>query len=212
VFHELIEGEVEDARRPEIRDALAEVARLGATIDPAGLPVADTPVEALWPVPHRVTIDYGRPGGEWIDERALAARAVIADAALPLRPAHSDFSTKNVLFGGGRVRGVIDWDSLVAASEAEMVGRAAATFTAGWGRGCRVSPTPDEATAFVRAVEAARGRRYDELERWVINASADYITAMVARQSAELDRDEGPRQNDFQRLLRESETRRIVPF
>jgi hypothetical protein len=54
-----------------------------------------------------------------------------------------------------------------------MVGRAVAEFTAQWEFASRLTPTRDEATAFVREYERARGRRFDPLELRVVNAAAD---------------------------------------
>lgn len=185
-FFELVEGEVLDAHRPEVRrtlaEALAELTRVVASLDPSGLPRGPMRGETLWDTPHRVHLDYARPGGDWIDARAAAARQVVREASLPALAAHTDWSTKNALFRDGELRAVIDWDSLQQASEPEMVGRAAAEFTAQWEFPARATPTCQEATAFVREYERARGRRFDTLELRVINAAADYLIAQVARQ------------------------------
>ncbi len=53
-----------------------------------------------------------------------------------------------------------------------MVGRAAAEFTAQWEFPAALAPTRDEATAFVREYEAARGRAFTADERVVVNAAA----------------------------------------
>ncbi|MBD1821558.1 hypothetical protein H6F51_03410 [Cyanobacteria bacterium FACHB-DQ100] len=73
------------------------------------------------------------------------------------------------------------WDSLCAASEAEIVGRAAAQFTAQWDILAPLTPSPDGARAFVQEYEIARGQPFSEEERVVLAASADYCVAQIAR-------------------------------
>jgi hypothetical protein len=185
-FYELVEGEVLDAHRPDVRrtlaEALASLTEIVANLDPAALPVALGRDETLWDAPHRAEMRLDIEGGEWIDERARACRQVIRDANLSPICAHYDWSTKNTLFRDGRLRAVLDWDSMKQASEAEMVGRAAAEFTAhGGGLTSRSTPTHDEATAFVREYEDARGRRFSDIERHVVRASAEYLIAQVSR-------------------------------
>ena len=205
VFSELVEGRVLDAHEPAIRrtlaEMLAELARLA--IDPRDLPLVATRRSTLWGAPHRLGIDYARPDGAWIDVRASAAQRIARAVALPEIAAHSDWSTKNALFRDGRLCAILDWDSLERGSEAEMVGRAAAEFTAQWEFPAPVAPTPDEATAFVREYEAARGRPFTADERAVINAAADYLVAQVARQELGTD-------GEFQRLLRATETTPLI--
>ena len=148
-FYELVPGIALDAHVPSVRrrlvHVLADFARVMASVDPSGLPLAPTHGAALWPPPHRAVIDLSIAGGEWIDARAGAAQRVIRGATLPLVVAHMDWQTGHVLFDGERVSAVIDWDSLMQASEAEMVGRAAAEFTVRWSEGRAVTPTRDEA-------------------------------------------------------------------
>jgi hypothetical protein len=204
VFLEFVQGDRLDAHVPDVRRtlaaALAELARLAVDLDPTDLPLGPARGEELWPRPHRIGFTYELSGGEWIDARARAAQAVIARAAQPVIVAHADWGTKNAIFGDGRIRAMLDWDSLVRASEPEMVGRAAAQFTAQWEFPAPLTPSPAEATAFVREYEQARGRRFDPGERRVANAAADYLMAQVARQASSFDGDDHP----YQRLLRET--------
>jgi hypothetical protein len=131
-FSELVDGRVLDADEPAVRctlaEMLAELARLA--LDPRDLPLVATRRTTLWAAPHRLDLDYARPGGAWIDARASAAQRIARSVALPETAAHSDWSTKNALFRDGWLCTVLDWDSLDRASEAEMVGRAAAELTA----------------------------------------------------------------------------------
>ncbi len=180
-------GEWADARVPSVRRELAAtlawLARLVEPLGTTGLPVAPTSSEALWPRSHRsfLEIDDDDPGARWVDAIGRTAQAAVRPAALPLHPAHLDWGVKNARFEGGRVCTVYDWDSLCAASEAEMVGRAAAQFTAQWQFERPRVPTPAEARDFVAEYEQARGRRFDPTERRVVGASAVYLLAQVAR-------------------------------
>jgi hypothetical protein len=47
----------------------------------------------------------------------------------------------------------------------------------------RLTPTRDEAMAFVQEYEVARGRRFSAAEHRVVAASADYVIAQIARLS-----------------------------
>jgi hypothetical protein len=95
-----------------------------------------------------------------------------------------DWGSKNARFVRDVVCAVFDWDSLCEASEAEMVGRAAAQFTAQWDLPAALVPSPSEALAFVEEYERASGRRFSLAEWPVINASAEYLTATIARLEA----------------------------
>jgi len=189
--------------------ALAEFTRIVIGLDPSGLPVAPTRRKMLWPPPHRVVIDLSAPGGEWIDARAAAAQQIIHGAEMPLLAAHMDWSMANALFiDEGHISAILDWDSLMRASEAEMVGRAAALFTAGSPWGTQV-PSRDEASAFVDEYQSARGRSFDALEQRVLNASADYALAQVGRHGHS-----GPEcpDDEYRRTLRETASTPLVSF
>jgi hypothetical protein len=206
-FSELVDGSVLDAHEPAVRctlaELLAELARLA--LDPRDLPIAATRRTTLWAAPHRLGLDYARPGGAWIDARAEAAQQIARAAALREIAAHSDWGTKNALFRDGRLCAILDWDSLECASEAEMVGRAAAEFTAQWEFPAALAPTREEATAFVREYEAARGRALTANERAVANAAADYLVAQIARQELGAD-------GEYQRLLRATQDAPLIAF
>lgn len=206
-FSELVDGRVLDAHEPAVRLTLAEhlaaLARLA--LDPRELPLAAVRRPTLWAPPHRLGLDYTRPGGEWIDARAAAAQRIARSFALPELAAHSDWGTKNALFRDGRLCAILDWDSLERASEAEMVGRAAAQFTAQWELPAPLAPTPEEATAFVREYEVARGRAFTADERAIVNAAADYLVAQIARQEPGSD-------GEYKRLLRATEHAPLIAF
>ncbi|MEO8549686.1 MAG: hypothetical protein ABI678_06925 [Kofleriaceae bacterium] len=212
-FYELIDGTVLDAHRVDVRrtlaHALAALTEIVIAVDPTGLPTAPTRRHTLWGPPHRVGIDLGAAGGEWIDARAAAAQHVVRESALPLIAAHLDWGTKNALFVDGKLRAILDWDSLMMATEAELVGRAAAQFTAQWAFPARLTPTRAEASAFAHEYEAARGRRFTPVEQRVANASADYLMAEIARQTFS-----GPdcADDEYRALLRETAATPLISF
>jgi hypothetical protein len=107
---------------------------------------------------------------------------------------------KNVRFRDDTVCAVYDWDSLCAASEAECAGRAAAQFTAQWDLPALLTPTPDEAKAFLEEYQTARGKRFSRAERTVAAASARYLVAHLARLELATGIAEG---DNFRGLLRE---------
>jgi hypothetical protein len=144
-----------------------------------------------------------RPSGQRRGRRAV--RRITRAAALPQIAAHSDWGTKNALFRDGRPRAILDWDSLGCASEAEMVGRAAAEFTAQWEFPAALAPTREEATAFVREYEAARGRALTTEEHAAANAAADDLVAQIARQELGAD-------GEYQRLLRAPQDAPLIAF
>src|SRR5262245_9617183 len=63
-FSGLVDGRVLDAHEPVVRrtlaEMLAELARLA--LDPRDLPLVATRRTTLWGAPHRLGIDYARPG------------------------------------------------------------------------------------------------------------------------------------------------------
>jgi hypothetical protein len=212
-FYELIDGTVLDAHHVDVRrtlaQSLAELTEIVIGVDPTGLPLAPTRRPTTWGTPHRVGTDLGVAGGEWIDARAAAAQRAVRDVTLPLIAAHLDWGTKNALFVDGKLRAILDWDSLMLATEAELVGRAAAQFTAQWELPARLAPTREEASEFVHGYEEARGRRFTPVEQLVANASADYLMAEIARQTFR-----GPdcADDEYGALLRETAATPLISF
>jgi hypothetical protein len=88
---------------------------------------------------------------------------------------------------------VYDWDSVAVDLEPILVGEAARSFTATWYLDVPIMPSPEEAAAFVREYEQARGRAFAPAARETLRAAALYATAYTAR--CEHARD--PRAGDF---------------
>ena len=109
------------------------------------------------------------------------ARERLAEAAGEVVVGHSDWSVKNFAFSGDRVAAVYDWDSLAIDFEPVFVGEAVHAFPATWYIETAVAPTPEEAAAFVREYESARGRPFTAAEMETVRAAADYAMAYSAR-------------------------------
>jgi Phosphotransferase enzyme family len=183
-------GAKADADRPEIRRALAEgLHTLVRTCDPL---VATTTLEpgwiagageALWSTPHSKLFDFSATsrGAEWIDEIAALARGRIAPAGRRVI-GHGDWRQEHVRFVGDEPVIAFDWDSLCCGYEPALLGAAAHGFRADWSvDGRRQAPTLDEARAFKRDYEAARGQEFSADERRLCGASFAYACAYTAR-------------------------------
>ena len=198
-FYARLDGAQRDGHEPPVRRELARsLAELTATLaaEPShGLPPAPTRGTLLWPPPHRsfLTLEATTSEAEAIDACGRRAQQAVKACSLPLLPAHFDWGVKNARFEGDRIVAVYDWDSLVAASEAELVGRASVQFTAQWDFPARLTPTPAEEAAFVADYESARGRPFSDVERQVLHAAASYSVAQIARLelAARTERDDG---------------------
>lgn len=188
-LYELIEGEREDSHDPLIRSELAKyLARFTAIVDKYQFAPIYTFMQIsmknkLWPTPHNVLFDLKKSsrGAGWITKKALAARKILTASKLEKKLAYTDWDVKNTIFKNKKLVGVFDWDALGAMSEPAMVGSASAQFTADWESGNKVTPTPDEARAFVREYEFFRGRALTESEYRIASAAADYLIALISR-------------------------------
>lgn len=189
-LYSFLEGEKEDSHEPIIRTELAKyLARFSEIVDKHQFkPIRTFMQESMkgnriWPVPHNVMFDFKktRRHAGWITQTAKAARKIIKTYSFPKRLAYTDWDVKNTIFKNKKLVGVFDWDSLGALSEPEMVGCAAAQFTADWESGNKVTPTPDEARAFVKSYEEFRGRKFTREEYLVVSAAADYLIALLSR-------------------------------
>jgi Phosphotransferase enzyme family len=204
-FYAYLDGDQRDAHLPVVRRelarSLAELTALLAPLDPADLPLTPTRLDTLWPAPQRVwdRAELDNDDTRFIDGHAAIAQRAIKKSKLPRIAAHLDWGVKNVRFRDNTVCAVYDWDSLHAASEAECAGRAAAQFTAQWDIPALLTPTPDEAKAFLEEYQAARGKRFSRAERTVAAASAHYLVAHVARLELATGIPEG---DNFRGLLR----------
>jgi hypothetical protein len=174
-------GKPDDPGAPSTRRALATMlarsAELGAALTaPDHLPRATLPTTGVFPPPHNALFDFTAPGGEWIDERARRARAILDEPA-PLVVLHTDPSCANVRVVDGALAAVYDMDSVAWIDEHRCVASAAIHFTYTGEPGWRW-PTRDEALAYVADYEAARGRA---LDRRRLEAAMIYAMAYTSR-------------------------------
>lgn len=156
----------------------AEAARLSRLLTGHALPDRTRLPATLLPPAHNALFDFTRPGGEWIDRRAAAARAVLDQGVTPAAM-HSDFSCANVRVVGGRVAAIYDMDSTCLIDEPRCLASMAIHYTY-TGESWRW-PSREEACAFVAAYEAARGQPFTAAERARLNAGAIYAFAYTAR-------------------------------
>lgn len=188
-LYQLIDGNTEDAHQPIIRSELAnylaEFVRIVITykISPMENFFQQAACKRLWPIPHNVlfNLEKSSRGAGWIARKAILAKKIIANEDFPKILAHTDWGSKNAIFRNKKLVGIFDWDSLGSMSEPEMVGRAAAQFTADWESGLKVTPTPAEARLFVKSYEDCRNKKFTENEYKVISASADYLISIISR-------------------------------
>jgi len=202
------EGEYADAHIPAIRRAMAStLARLVAATHAlrdtpelrAGLQSRmpfRRPTDSIWPVPHNPMFDFEATtsGAEWIDHLAATAREALARGAGGLVIGHTDWSAQNCRFVDETIHVVYDWDSLMLDKEPIIVAEAAMTFAFNWLLpGPQIAPSPDEARAFVREYEEARGAPFTAAEWESITAAATYALAYGAR----LEHSLSPAQTDY---------------
>jgi hypothetical protein len=186
------EGDERDAHNPAIRRAIAEalaqlyrLTRQPERITGLHPSIFDQrlPFDVLWPKPHSALFDFEATaaGAEWIDELARAARQAIKAEEAELVLGHTDFTVKQMRFVGNQLRVIYDWDSLRLEQEPVLVGGTAISFTYTELAGIRKSPTREEALAFVREYEAARGQPFTASERHMVTAGATAALAYTAR-------------------------------
>lgn len=136
-----------------------------------------------WPVPHDPIVDFrSTPAGyAWLD--AYAKRA--ADQILTHRAAgevvvgHADWYAGNAAVADGVLVATFDWE-LVADAEAVIAGFTAACYAASSTSGDGLS-TPEEAVAFLRDYDVARGAALTGQEQRAAAGAAAWILAFNAR-------------------------------
>ncbi|MEI9937255.1 MAG: phosphotransferase [Pseudomonadota bacterium] len=169
--------------RRELSRSLAELNALLSPLDTKELPLSPGRQETLWPAPQHIweVREIDDEDSRFIAAHGRAAQLALKKSKLPLLATHLDWGVKNIRFRDDAVCAVYDSDSVHAASEAECVGRAAAQFTAQWDIPAVLTPSADEAQAFVDEYQAARGRKFSRAERALAAAAARYSVAQAAR-------------------------------
>ena len=211
-------GATPDAHEPAVRSAMARGLReiiaacrplVAASTLTEGL-LGDVPRGALWPTPHSKLFDFDATarGAEWIDALARASRERVAPVG-EVVIGHGDWRAEHVRFAEGRPVAAFDWDSLCRDHEPRLIGIVAHAFCADWTRNERIAPAPtlDEARAFVREYEEARGSPLSREEREQCGAAFAYSCAYTARCGWALGTDERDKRGTFHHLIAEEGTR-----
>ena len=134
-----------------------------STLDPL-LPWTgpDRQQSGLWPSPDDRDVDLNAVDGpDWLDEAGRAARSRLEESDAHVVVGHGDWHTGNLRWSGLRLHVAWDWDSVICASEAWIVGLAAAVYpttTPG------TEATIAETEGFLSAYQAARGRTFSAAE------------------------------------------------
>ena len=172
-------GERDDPQSPATGAAMAtEAARLSRLLAGHVLPDRTRLPATLLPPAHNALFDHTRAGGEWIDRRAAAARAVLEQGVTPAAM-HSDFSFANAPVSGGRVAAIYDMDSVCLIDEPRCLASMAIHYT--YTGDSAIWPSRAQAAAFVAAYEVARGRPFTAAQRARLDAGAIYAIAYTAR-------------------------------
>jgi hypothetical protein len=119
--------------------------------------------DGLWPCPEESEINLNEvPGAAWIDDAGRRARDRLRDGESTTVIGHCDWLAGNLRWNGDELLVVHDWDSVIAESEAVLVGFAAALYST-------VSAdrlaTVEDTERFLLAYSRARGRNFSADER-----------------------------------------------
>jgi hypothetical protein len=184
-------GSIPDATAPEVRTAMAAglhrlftLARSFVDDEALARRVVLRPGEGVFPAPHSPVFDFDATGAgaAWIEALAArAARIVAADDGTQPVVTHVDWRAEHLRYEGAELVAVYDWDSLRVDRESVAVGQVAHAYTVDWSSPTPHVPTGEEARAFVRCYEAARGAPFDDRAWRAVRAAWVYCTAYAAR-------------------------------
>lgn len=136
-----------------------------STLDPPPSWADWNQVGALWPWPEGRRVNLNEvAGAEWIDDAGRRARDRLRAGESESVIGHCDWLAGNLRWNGDTLLVVHDWDSMVADSEAVLVGFAAALFST---HDANQLATVEDTERFLAAYCHARGRELttDELQR-----------------------------------------------
>lgn len=188
---DFLAGDVADGHDSDVRRTLAhELQRFISAgrnvtdvrgLEPSAL--TSVPGDALWPTPHAPRFDFEatKGGAEWIDEFAHMAQWRLAGLKGEKVIGYLDWRVGNLGFVGSKMTAIYDWDSVGLATEAFIVGSAAATFSSDWSKANGSVPNLEEMRAFVSEYQDVRGRAFDGYELDVVDAANLVLIAYGAR-------------------------------
>ncbi len=127
--------------------------------------------DGLWPRPEDPDVDLNEVAGpDWIDDAGRRTRDRLRAGDSEAVIGHCDWLAGNVRWSGDELLIVHDWDSMIADSEAVLVGFAAALYST---VSADKLATVEDTERFLAAYGAATGREFsaDELGRaWAAGA------------------------------------------
>lgn len=167
---------------------------IGVAPDLEELPSLDPPLpwagpdrrsRRLWPWPDDRNVDLNAVDGPaWLDEAGAAARSRLERNVLPKVAGHGDWYTGNLRWSGSDLHVAFDWDSVIAASEAEIVGLAAAVYPA---TEAGTEATVEETEEFLVAYATASGHPFSESELEVAWAAGLWNRSFDAKKQVATD-------------------------
>jgi hypothetical protein len=193
----MLQGQLADGRSAAIRKVLAkelhrfiETGRHVADRSDLDVPaLLSTPESTPWPTPHsrRFDFDANRSAALWIDDLGRAARLRLSRQGEDLVVGHLDWRVENVGFDGPFLTAIYDMDSVGVASEAFIVGCAAASFSTNWQIPGGNVPKVSEMADFIVEYEEARGMDFGRDDLDIVDAANLLLVAYGARcQSSDL--------------------------
>lgn len=180
-----------DPARP-FAELLARLVRLAPR--PDELPALEPPPPwvgwdhnepGIWPRPDDLDTDLnaGRDQ-DWIDELGRRLRARLCAATGAVVVGHADWESHNVRWRGPSRSpsplAVDDWDSVASRVEPAIAGAAAAVFPSS-ADGRTVAATIPQTAAFLRAYQAALGRRWSADDQEICWAAGLWVLTYNAR-------------------------------
>jgi hypothetical protein len=137
----------------------------------------------IWPWPDDLDADLNaHPGPEWLDDLGRRVRARLAGYQAPAVVGHGDWEAQNVVWKGGRLHAVHDWDSVVSLPEATIAGAAATVFAV---RGCPPgAPGIEQTEAFLDAYARARDLVWSRDDREAGWAAGLWVRAFNAKKAS----------------------------
>ncbi|GAB3426592.1 hypothetical protein GCM10027569_66250 [Flindersiella endophytica] len=167
-------------------EAFARLIRLAprpaevSTLDPAPSWAAwNHGGDGLWPCPEDSDVNLNEvAGAEWIDDAGRRARDRLRAGQSEAVIGHCDWLAGNLRWNGDTLLAVHDWDSVIADSDAVLVGFAAALYSTD---NADQLATVEDSARFLDAYCHARGREFSPDERQQTWAAGVWTRACDAK-------------------------------
>jgi len=193
-----VEAMIEDGPHPEsaapdaVRSAKALAWLVSMAPPVTAVPTLDPPPpwvhwahdeDGTWPWPDDLDADLNAfPGPEWVDDLGYRVRERLAAYQAPAIVGHGDWEAQNIVWQGGRLHAVHDWDSVVSLPEATIAGVAATVFGV---QGCPPgAPGIEQTEAFLDAYADARGLSWSRDDREVCWAAGLWVRVFNAKKAS----------------------------